>query len=80
MIPANTYMYLCCMSSCVFWPLLCVSAGVGQAHQHFSKGYQEETTAPPITPFFGNQPRVNYIKMPPLIGHYFIDSSSTVLG
>ena len=39
MIPANTYVYLCCMSSCVFWPLLCVMAGVRQAHQHLSNGY-----------------------------------------
>ena len=80
MIPSDTYMYLCCMSSCVFWPLLCVTEGVRQAYQHRSNKYWEATPAPPIILFFGNQSKDNYIKMPPLICHYFFDSFSNVLG
>ena len=52
MIPADTYMYLCCMSSCFFFPLLCVTGGVRQAHQHLSNGYWEATPAPPNILFF----------------------------
>ena len=68
MIPENTYTYLYAMSSCVSWPLLCVTAGVRQAHQHLFNGYREAT--PLLQPFFFfyfffYQPKDNYIKMPP---------------
>ena len=45
MIPINTY--ICYMSNYVFWPLLCVIAGVHQVHEHLSIGYQEKGEGEP---------------------------------
>ena len=79
MTPANTYLYLCCMSSClvcsglsyVLWQL---SSPGSSAPFKWVSGGNSLPPPPPHYSFFGNQPRDNYIKMPPLICHHFVDS------
>ena len=83
MIPANNYLWYRC--PCVFLPLLCVMAGVHQAHQHILKGYykkgEEATSCFPLPIIsFGNKLRDKCIKMPLLICHYFASSSGLARG